>query len=73
MKTKLETKATIPTMANEKKGTESINKLCGHTLFTTTLATMYNQTIKELTHNVKDNALFALIVNPLLHQIALFN
>ncbi len=65
MNTKLEMKATIPTMANEKKGTESINKLCGQTLFTTTLATMYNQTMKELTHKVKDNAFLALIVNPL--------
>ena len=57
----LETNAIIPTTANERKGIESINRLCGQTLLTTILEATYNQIMRELTHSVKNKAFFILM------------
>ena len=63
IETILKTNAIIPTTENEKKGTESINRLCGQTLLITILEAMYSQTIKECTQSVKNNAFLILMFN----------
>ena len=61
IETILVTNAIIPTTVNEKKGTESINRLCGQTLLTTILEATYSQTMRELTQSDKNKAFLILM------------
>ena len=63
IETILVTNVIIPTTVKEKNGTESINKLCGHTLLTIILEAIYSQTIREFTQRVKNKAFLILIFN----------
>jgi hypothetical protein len=65
MKTMLETKATIPSVVNVKKGTASINRLYSGTLLMIILAAMYSQIRKEPEPSVKNNAFTLLTAKPL--------
>jgi hypothetical protein len=64
MKTKPETKATIPSVVKVKNGTASMNRLYNGTLLKMTLAAMYSHIRKEPDPSVKNNAFILLIVKP---------